>query len=138
MNIINWEDGIGSRGRTKGLLIIPQGGQPYWFKGGSDDNVKVAGSHYTKNGKWSHTEYELEISEDVRALPVTQGWESGRWKEGFLSALNLDPLGKWDDIAGTLGVPKETLIGPKPDGEAGKVYIIIPDGPPPGPASEVD
>ena|SRR3989338_917773 len=137
MDNINWQDGIGPRSRKHGLLVIPHGEQAYWFCGGSDSNVQVRGSHFTKQGKWSHTEYELELVDGVRAVPVTQGWESGNWREGFAKALQLDPMASWADIAALLQVPEESLIGPKPEKGPGK-FIIIPNGPPPGRPSEVD
>lgn len=136
MKNITWTDGIGSRGRQNKLLVIPAGEKPYWFNGGSDKNVRVASSHYTKDGKWSRTQYELEIADNARALPVSQGWESGKWREGFAKALDLKPTATWQDVSTILQIPEDSLIGPKPEKGPGK-FVIIPDGPPPS-QSEVD
>jgi hypothetical protein len=137
MTNITWSDELGNRSRRNGLLIIPPGEQAYWFCGGSDKNVRVVVSRYNKNGKWSHTTYELEVADGVRAQPVTQGWESGKWREGFAKALELNPMALWSDIAATLQIPEETLVGLKPEKGSGK-FIVIPNGPPPGQSSEAE
>src|SRR3989344_9327995 len=125
MNNISWQDGIGSREREHALLIVPSDKQAYLFKGGSDKNVRIVSSQYVKDGKWSRTMYVLEVSDGVRALPVTQGWETGKWREGFAQALGLEPTAKWVDIASVLNVTEGGLVGPKPDKGPGN-WIIIP------------
>ncbi len=136
MKTINWKDGIEARGRRKGLIIIPPSGAPYWFKGGSDQSVRVISSIFKKDGKWSHTQFALELAEGVRSLSVIQGWDTGKWREGFATALGLSAMATWAEIAQSLDVPESTLVGPKPEKGPGN-FIVIPDGPT-SQSSEVD
>jgi hypothetical protein len=121
---IKFLDRQGNRDRQTRLLVIPAEGPVYWFAGGSDSAVTVTGKQYTKDGKWSHTTWDLEVSDGVRTLVVRQGWESGKWREGFCDALGLPSAAKWDAVATTLGRPVEQFV----DLAAGKV--VIPVGPP--------
>lgn len=127
---IKWSDQMGHRDRKAGLLIISDG-RPYWFVGGSDRHVRVLSATWQKDGKWSHTTYEIELAPGVRAYPAHQGWESGKWREGLAAAISLPANAGWQAIADRLGVPLSSLV----DEAAGKV--VIPRGPEAA-ASEVD
>lgn len=113
---ITFNDEPGPRDRETKLLIVADS-KPYWFAGRSDSNVTVLGSQYIKDGKWSRTIYRLAVVDGVRTLVVRRGWETGRWREGFLAALGLPAFAGWEAVAKSLEVSVDTLIA------GGKVII---------------
>lgn len=117
---IKWSDQLGSRDRKAGLLIRREA-DVYWFAGGSDENVRVVSAVWKKDGKWSATSYTVEVQDGAEALPVVQGFESGKWREGFCLAIGLPADGQWSAIADKLGVPVSALVA---DGK-----VVIRTGP---------
>lgn len=103
-NIIEWSDGIGSRSRNPFLLFI-RGDEIIPF-GGSDiaGVVVVRGTDYTKNGKWSHNTYRLQLADGIRHIAGMSGWETGRFVEGLGSAIGCATPDTWADTAKALGV----------------------------------
>ncbi len=103
-NQIVWSDGIGSRGRNPFLLFV-RGDEIIVFRGQNIPGVVVVrGTDYTKNGKWSHTTYRLELANDIRAIAGRDGWETGRFVEGLGSAVGVKTPDTWADTAKALGV----------------------------------
>ena len=102
---ITWSDGIGSRGRKAWLLLI-KGESITPFKGQNVlGTIVVRGMDYTKNGKWSHTTYRLELASGVRSISGMDGWETGRFVEGLRSAVSYNGnVDTWADVANALGV----------------------------------
>ncbi|MEI6511473.1 MAG: hypothetical protein WCO25_05575 [Candidatus Uhrbacteria bacterium] len=102
---LTWSDGIGSRGRGSWLLLI-KGETITPFKGQNvPGTVVVRGTDYTKNGKWSHTTFRLELAPGVRAISGKDGWETGKFVEGLRSAVSgSGPIDRWPDAANALGV----------------------------------
>lgn len=103
-NQIEWSDGIGSRGRWSFLLLI-KGDEIIAFSGETISGVVVVrGTDYTKNGKWSHTTYRLQLADGVRHIAGRSGWETGRFVEGLGSAVGCATPDTWADTAKALGV----------------------------------
>lgn len=104
MTQIEWSDGIGSRGRSPFLLFI-KGDEIVSFGGHAIEGVVVVrGTDYTKNGKWSHTTYRLQVADGVRHIAGRSGWETGRFIEGLGSAVGCGTPDTWADTANAFGV----------------------------------
>lgn len=104
---------MGARSLRSWLLLI-RGDEIHVFDGATIPQVVgVAGSSYTKQGKWSHTTYRLAVAEHVRVIAGRDGWETGTFAEGLAAAVRaMDPqrrvdswhVDSWLDLAGALGV----------------------------------
>lgn len=104
MENIEWSNGIGSRGRGPFLLFI-RGDEIIPFGGSNIAGVVVVrGTDYTKNGKWSHNTYRLQLAEGIRHIAGMSGWETGRFVEGLGSAVGCATPDTWPDTAKALGV----------------------------------
>jgi hypothetical protein len=86
MNITKttFNDGIGSRGRQHRNFLAArlEGGTQIIieFQGKTIPGVaRVRSTQYTKNGKWSHNTWDLELTEGVIAFTVSQSWGTGQW-----------------------------------------------------------
>ena len=78
-NVIGYNDGMASRSRNCKLLLYVQN-KIYEFAGSSIDGVCVVkGSKYNKNGKWSATDYTIQLGAGVKHSKITQGWDSGKY-----------------------------------------------------------
>lgn len=99
MNKITWSDRIGSRSRAAWLLLI-KGDEVIVFRGETIPGVvAVRGTQYTKEGKWSHTTYSLELANGIRHIAGRDGWETGRFVEGLGVQNDI-----WPEVASKLGV----------------------------------
>jgi len=104
MEKTTWSDGPGSRGRGAWLLFI-RGDEVIPFSGQDIPGVVVVrGTDYTKNGKWSHTTYRLQLADGIRYIAGRSGWETGRFVEGLGSAVGGATPDTWADTAKALGV----------------------------------
>ncbi len=104
MENITWSDGIGSRGRKSFLLLI-RGDEVTVFCGQNIAGVVVVrGTDFTKNGKWSHTTYRLQLADGTRHIAGSDGWETGRFVEGLASAVGCKTPDTWADTAKALGI----------------------------------
>lgn len=100
---LEWNDGIGSRGRKAWLLLI-KSGKVIRFTGENIPGVvAIVGSDYSKNGKWSNTTYRLELAPNVRAVAGRDGWGTGTFREGLRAATG-QPADRWAECANALGV----------------------------------
>lgn len=85
LKTLAYSDGIGNRGRQS-KLIVGRGEAIHEFVGASIPGVvAVTGSDYTKNGKWSHTDYRLQFAPTAWASQQGQSWEEGQWFHGCAS-----------------------------------------------------
>jgi len=78
---VNWEwnDGIGHRGREPLCLIVDPAGEPLWFEGKDVPGVvRVLGTSYEKNGKWSNTTYRCVSPPGTVPIAWKQDWETGK------------------------------------------------------------
>lgn len=109
MKSVQWSDKLGHRSRSAFLLLI-QNNNVYVFEGESIPSVCVVrGYDYTKNGKWSHNTYRIDVSNDVTVISGHMGWETGRFAEGLAESRNLpDSIDTWIDMAQALGVSMES------------------------------
>lgn len=104
MQSITWSDGIASRGRNPWLLFI-KGDEVIVFDTKNIPGVVVVrGTDYSKNGKWSHTTYRLELASGIRHISGHNGWETGRFVEGLGDAVGCATPDTWADTAKALGV----------------------------------
>lgn len=97
---IEYNDGMGSRGRYPHLFIVHLG-SICEFKGQNIPGVlTVRKSQYKKNGKWSSTTYTLALAEGAVPHAWRDGWEEGTLEEG---------LGVWTatEFAGMLSISEE-------------------------------
>ena len=106
MNTFTWSDQMGSRSRRPWLLlrvgdaIVPFRGQAI------HGTIAIVRERYKKQGKWSHTTYELKTSSLVdEVIPGKDGWETGSFAEGIAAARKLDATpATWAEMAAALGV----------------------------------
>lgn len=69
-----------SRGRRKANLVIIPGKGILLFTGETIPGVlRVLRETYTKNGKWSHTTWEVETTGEVRIVTHNQDFGTGQW-----------------------------------------------------------
>lgn len=107
MDSYQWSNEPGPRSRGA-WLILRKDGELREFKGETIQSwVVVVSSRYTKNGKWSHTTYQLALGAGVVAIPGRNGWETGRWTEGVQSATG-KPADTWQELAVALGVSEDS------------------------------
>ena len=106
-----WSDQMGSRSRRAWLLLI-KGEEITAFNGQNVDRVAVIrGTSYSKNGKWSHTTYRIELAPGVRAISGKNGWETGRFVEGLRSAVSFSsPIDTWADVANAMKVSVPSVM----------------------------
>jgi len=108
METIKWSNEPGPRSRGA-WLILRKGEELREFKGETIPGwVVVVSSRFTKNGKWSHTTYQLALGAGVVAIPGRTGWETGRWTEGVQAATG-KPTGTWSELAVALGVSEDAV-----------------------------
>jgi hypothetical protein len=82
---LEWNDGIGHRGRQSKLLI-GAGDAIHEFSGSHISGVvAVLKADYKKNGKWSNTDYRLKLSQTAWSYVAKQSWEEGEWFHGCSS-----------------------------------------------------
>lgn len=104
MKNIEYSNGIGSRGRNPFLLFVKKN-EIIPFAGSDIAGVVVVrGTDYTKNGKWSHTTYRLQLADGILYITGRDGWETGRFVEGLGSAVGCKTPDTWMDTAKALGV----------------------------------
>ena len=94
MNIIELNDKMGSRSLRHLNCFVAQVGDEQFiseFKGDTIPGViTVIRKDYCKNGKWSHTIWQVEPAEGVHIFTIGQDWETGkflnssRWKEALV------------------------------------------------------
>lgn len=73
-----WNDGMGHRSRSPRCLVVAPNGDIHRFTGSSIPGVvKVLGSDYVKNGKWSNSTYRCVSP--IGTVPVSweQDWDTG-------------------------------------------------------------
>ncbi|MFH1295222.1 MAG: hypothetical protein ABIH84_01440 [bacterium] len=95
---------MGSRGRNPFLLFV-RGDEVIVFEGQDVPGVVVVrGTDYTKDGKWSHTTYRLQLATGIRHIAGRDGWETGRFVEGLGSAIGCKTPDTWAETAKALGI----------------------------------
>lgn len=103
MKCFEWNDGMKHRSRTPHLVLV-EGDRVEPFRGaGITSMLGVIGSSYTKNGKWSHTVWQLAIADTVTAIEILEPWEG--WgatledlKKGFSRVESDDEIVLSDDF----------------------------------------
>jgi hypothetical protein len=102
--MITYSDKMGSRSRSAWAIVIGPGDELELFAGASvPGKVAVTGHDYTKNGKWSHSTYRLQLAPGVQFLSGHTGWGTGTFVEG-LAAATSQPTDRWPEVATALGV----------------------------------
>jgi hypothetical protein len=84
----SWNNGIGSRSRRPRCLVLAPNGDIHRFTGQSIAGVvKVLGSDYKKNGKWSNSTFRCISPPGTVTISWKQDWETGEtfgqdyWRE---------------------------------------------------------
>lgn len=68
----------GSRDRQAVILIGIEGKGIFLFVGDSIPGlVRILNSQFTKDGKWSHTTWLLDVADGVEVVRFHQGWDTG-------------------------------------------------------------
>ena len=81
MKSLKWNDGMKNRERTP-FLFLNKSGKTVRFSGESIDGmIAIVNSDYTKNGKWSNTDYDLAVANDVDVFEMLEPFEG--WGETF-------------------------------------------------------
>lgn len=110
---IQYTDGLHPRSRAAWLLFIPADGSAVIpFKGASVPKVAAASVAGRKqNGKWSSVTYAITLAPGVRTIEGVDGWETGTFTEGLLTARTHVHNGAmpttWTAVADLLGVTVE-------------------------------
>jgi len=100
-----WSSEVRARHRRPWLLLIKDGKVTRFHGESIPGLVAVVGSDWIKCGRWSYTDYRLEIADDVRAIAGGEGWHNGTFREGLAGAVgSKQPLDRWSDVANALGV----------------------------------
>ena len=85
MKTVTYSDKLLPRSRSQHLLV-GRGNSVHQFGGSSIPGVCVViDSRHTKQGKWSYTDYTLELPDDGWTLNVRQGFEDALWFSGCTS-----------------------------------------------------
>lgn len=85
-----YEDGLKPGGRLPLLWLVTQRGRVLRFTGSGIDKVlRVVSSTYTEQGKWSHTDYVLEVGTAIPVLLLAPfhgtTWSENSWDAGHLA-----------------------------------------------------
>jgi hypothetical protein len=73
-------DSIGSRNIQHINVLVVRGQGLVQFKGESIPPVaRVTKEEYTKNGKWSHTTWTVELTDEANLIPFKQDWGIGKY-----------------------------------------------------------
>lgn len=97
--MVTWNNRIGHRGRSPHLWLRKAQRMYKFFGESIPDVCVVVGEDYTKEGKWSHTTYRLELAPGVKHFAFHSGWETGTIREGVGGG------DTWASFASLLGVP---------------------------------
>jgi len=94
----SWNDGIASRGRRPACIVVTGSGEAHRFVGSDIPGVvKVLGTKYEKNGKWSNSTYRCFSPDGTVAIAMRETWEEGvfwpqaTWDEAFAWAREQAP-----------------------------------------------
>jgi len=86
----SWNDKLGHRSRCPRCVIITNKGDVVRFEGNDIKGiVKVLGSSFIKNGKWSNTTYRCISPDGTHVVSWKQDWENGEtfpqdsWEDAF-------------------------------------------------------
>lgn len=91
-----YNDGMAAGSRTPRLYLVKGTGEPVLFNGENIPGVcAIAAQKYTKNGKWSNTDYSLLLAAGVRPLYFVSPLH-GVWG---------DDLASWGEVAEKLALP---------------------------------
>jgi len=99
-----WNSKQGNRDRSAWCLLI-QGDVVHVFSGENIPGVAVVkGESFHKDGKWSFTEYDLSLADNVRSVAGKKGWNNGSFLEGLAEAVSKETPRIWPEVAEALGV----------------------------------
>jgi hypothetical protein len=100
---VTWSDVLGHRSR-KAFSFVIKDGKISEFQGSSIPGViAVVGKDFRKNGKWSHSTYQLVLAAGVCFVAGHMGWETGYLEEGLSSATSTK-VRRWMDVANVLNI----------------------------------
>jgi len=80
MKTTTCNDSIGSRSIQHINVLVVRGQGLVQFKGESIPPVaRVVRTEYTKNGKWSHTTWSVELADEASIVTFSQDWGIGKY-----------------------------------------------------------
>lgn len=97
MNTCKYNDGLCDGGRRPRLYLVKGGEVRKFGKENIPGFCAVITAQYQKNGKWSNTDYTLDLAHGVRALEFLSPLH-GTWG---------DDLSSWGEVAERLALPVE-------------------------------
>lgn len=78
MKTYSFDDKMGSRSLSHRNFIVA-GGLALEFIGKNLPGCRIVREDFSKNGKWSHSTWDVELSDEVSALVFSQDWDTGKW-----------------------------------------------------------
>lgn len=79
MKVVKVNDELGHRGRGNKLLVVTPTLITLFTGKGMPGMFRVLGENFTKNGKWSHSTWEVECNEGISIIKFVQDFGSGEW-----------------------------------------------------------
>lgn len=110
---MEWSDGLEPRSRSRYLVLIPPDkNRIILFRGESVPGLAVVTHRQpVRDGKWSHTTYQIELGSGVAPLPLVEGWETGSILEGLEACGRRSRITSWPDVANAVGIPIPVAMG---------------------------
>jgi hypothetical protein len=98
-------DKMGSRSLRAFCIFIFQGLiYPFFIRKMEPDFEKIKDfavlkdKTYSRNGKWSYTQWTLSFKDEVQVLEGHQGWNTSTYREGFARAAGMSSIQGWEDM----------------------------------------
>lgn len=98
-----WKDGLGSRSRKPACLVVTKDGSVYEFKDADIPNVvRIVKKPFTKNGKWSYTEFHCVSPLGTSTVQWMEDFETGEfwpqasWQEAYDAVAEKAPQVRMD------------------------------------------
>ena len=94
VELITYSDGISARGRKVAAFVIPHNGEPVEFLGKTIPGLaRVLSEKRTKNGKWSHNTYQIELH-NAQFVEWRQYFDGGEWVNAKTWEMTIEEVSK--------------------------------------------
>jgi len=107
-SIITYSNRQGKRDRVAFLVFVKEGVLTPFSGVSIPGFCAVVGDHFTKDGKWSHTTYQIALAAGVTAIQGHSGWGTGLMSEGVAAATSR-PANSWAELAAALGATLDSV-----------------------------
>jgi hypothetical protein len=78
MKTYSFNDKMGSRSLSHRNFIVA-GGLALEFVGKNLPGCRIVREDFSKNGKWSHSTWDVELADEISVLVFSQDWDTGKW-----------------------------------------------------------